>query len=69
LNFKVDVYLRKKLLLEETKGFADRQIAHDGLFRKRSSYKRMDLNINPVFKLVDTCAADLKPKHLYYYSL
>jgi hypothetical protein len=25
---------QEKALLEETKGFADRQIAHDGLFRK-----------------------------------
>tara|TARA_R110002126_G_scaffold46752_8_gene131380 strand:- start:784 stop:3636 length:2853 start_codon:yes stop_codon:yes gene_type:complete len=68
-NFKVDT-LPKELLLEaKQKGFADRQIAHMmGCLESAVHTKRMDLNINRVFKLVDTCAAEFKAKTPYYYS-
>jgi carbamoyl-phosphate synthase large subunit len=68
-NFKVDT-LPKELLLEaKQKGFADRQIAHMmGCLESAVHTKRMDMNINRVFKLVDTCAAEFKAKTPYYYS-
>ncbi|NRT15323.1 carbamoyl-phosphate synthase large subunit [Flavobacterium sp. 28A] len=68
-NFKVDS-LPKELLLEaKQKGFADRQIAHMmGCLESAVHTKRMDLNVNRVFKLVDTCAAEFKAKTPYYYS-
>ncbi|UQD56302.1 carbamoyl-phosphate synthase large subunit [Flavobacterium sp. K5-23] len=68
-NYKVDV-LPKELMLEaKQKGFADRQIAHMmGCLESEVHSKRMDLNINRVFKLVDTCAAEFKAKTPYYYS-
>ncbi|NOQ91990.1 MAG: carbamoyl-phosphate synthase large subunit, partial [Flavobacteriaceae bacterium] len=60
----------KDLLLEaKQKGFADRQIAHMiGCLESEVHKKRRELNINRVFKLVDTCAAEFKAETPYYYS-
>ena len=62
--------LPKPLLLEaKQKGFADRQIAHMvGCWESQVHEKRTELNINRVFKLVDTCAAEFKAETPYYYS-
>ena len=62
--------ITKDLLLEaKQKGFADRQIAHMlGCFESKVHKKRKDLNINRVYKLVDTCAAEFKAMTPYYYS-
>lgn len=62
--------LPKELLLEaKQKGFADRQIAHMiGCWESEVHKKRRALNINRVFKLVDTCAAEFKAETPYYYS-
>jgi carbamoyl-phosphate synthase large subunit len=62
--------LSKDLLLEaKQKGFADRQIAHMVDSYESEVYnKRTELNINRVFKLVDTCAAEFKAMTPYYYS-
>ncbi|PRZ28204.1 carbamoyl-phosphate synthase large subunit [Flavobacterium granuli] len=68
-NYKVS-NLPKELLLEaKQKGFADRQIAHMmNCLESEVHALRMDKNINRVFKLVDTCAAEFKAKTPYYYS-
>jgi len=60
----------KDLLLEaKQKGFADRQIAHMlKCWESEVHKKRRDLNINRVYKLVDTCAAEFKAETPYYYS-
>ncbi len=60
-----------KDLLYEAKqmGYADRQLAH--LLRCLESEvfaKRKEFNINRVFKMVDTCAAEFEAKTPYYYS-
>lgn len=59
-----------ELLLDaKQRGYADRQIAH--LLRCLESEvfkKRQDQNINRVYKLVDTCAAEFKAETPYYYS-
>jgi carbamoyl-phosphate synthase large subunit len=62
--------LTRELLLEaKQKGFADRQIAHMlGCLESQIYTKREELNVNRVFKLVDTCAAEFKAKTPYYYS-
>src|SRR6187431_2166924 len=62
--------LPKELLLEaKQKGFADRQIAHmTGSKESEVHSLRMTMNINRVFKLVDTCAAEFQAKTPYYYS-
>lgn len=68
-NYKVS-NLPKELLLEaKQKGFADRQIAHMvNCLESEVHALRMEQNINRVFKLVDTCAAEFKAKTPYYYS-
>ncbi|AIY14931.1 carbamoyl-phosphate synthase large subunit [Cellulophaga baltica] len=62
--------LPKDMLLEaKQKGFADRQIAHMlDCYESEVHSKRTNLNINRVFKLVDTCAAEFKAMTPYYYS-
>jgi carbamoyl-phosphate synthase large subunit len=68
-NYKVS-NLPKELLLEaKQKGFADRQIAHMmNCLESEVHALRMSMDINRVFKLVDTCAAEFKAKTPYYYS-
>ncbi|EJL66368.1 carbamoyl-phosphate synthase large subunit [Flavobacterium sp. CF136] len=68
-NYKVS-NLPKELLLEaKQKGFADRQIAHMvNCLESEVHTLRMEKNINRVFKLVDTCAAEFKAQTPYYYS-
>ncbi len=61
----------KDLMYEaKQKGYADRQIAH--LLRCLESEvhnKRVnEFNLNRVYKLVDTCAAEFEAKTPYYYS-
>jgi len=62
--------LPKSLLLEaKQKGFADRQIAHMiDCWESEVHEKRKEFNINRVFKLVDTCAAEFQAQTPYYYS-
>jgi carbamoyl-phosphate synthase large subunit len=63
--------ISKDLMYEaKQKGYADRQIAHllgcleSEVYRKRTE----EYNINRVYKLVDTCAAEFEAKTPYYYS-
>ena len=62
--------LPKDLLLEaKQKGFADRQIAYMlDCLESQVHKKREELNINRVYKLVDTCAAEFKAETPFYYS-
>lgn len=62
--------LPKELLLEaKQKGFADRQIAHMvGCLESQIYSLREEMNINRVYKLVDTCAAEFVAQTPYYYS-
>lgn len=62
--------LPKSLMLEaKQKGFADRQIAHMlGCLESKVYQKRKEMNINRVYKLVDTCAAEFKAQTPYFYS-
>jgi carbamoyl-phosphate synthase large subunit len=68
-GFKLDT-LSKDLLLEaKQKGYGDRQIAHMlGCLESEVYKKREELNVNRVYKLVDTCAAEFAAQTPYYYS-
>jgi carbamoyl-phosphate synthase large subunit len=68
-KYTVDT-LDKDLLLEaKQKGYGDRQIAHMlGCLESEVYKKREELNIQRVYKLVDTCAAEFTAKTPYYYS-
>ena len=51
------------------KGYADRQIAHLVNCLESEVYQnRQDNNVQRVYKLVDTCAAEFTAKTPYYYS-
>ncbi|WP_124980714.1 carbamoyl-phosphate synthase large subunit [Nonlabens xiamenensis] len=68
-KYKIDTLSRKLLLEAKQKGFADRQIAHMlGCLESEVYNKRDELNINRVYKLVDTCAAEFPAVTPYYYS-
>ncbi|MDB4061652.1 carbamoyl-phosphate synthase large subunit [Vicingaceae bacterium] len=62
--------LPKDLLMEaKQKGYADRQIAHLLNCLESEVYSlREEYNINRVYKLVDTCAAEFEAQTPYYYS-
>ena len=62
--------LPKDLLLEaKQKGYGDRQIAHlVGCWESQIHQARKEQNINRVYKLVDTCAAEFEAQTPYYYS-
>jgi carbamoyl-phosphate synthase large subunit len=50
-------------------GFSDYQIAHlTGVTEKGVERARKDMGIRPVYKLVDTCAAEFRAATPYYYS-
>jgi carbamoyl-phosphate synthase large subunit len=68
-QYKIDS-LPKELLLEaKQKGYGDRQIAHMmGCLESQVHKLREEMNINRVYKLVDTCAAEFKAQTPYYYS-
>ncbi|WDP90627.1 MAG: carbamoyl-phosphate synthase large subunit [Desulfobacter sp.] len=80
-QFKQIVDLEKQLklagkhlprdLFEQAKkyGFSDKQLAAlSGLTDKQIEQNRKDLGIVPVYKLVDTCAAEFRASTPYYYS-
>lgn len=62
--------ISEELMLEaKMKGFADRQIAH--MMRCLESEvhsKRVEMGVERVWKLVDTCAAEFPAQTPYYYS-
>jgi len=68
-QYSIDT-IEKDLLLEaKQKGFADRQIAHMLNCLESQVYaKREEMQINRIYKLVDTCAAEFEAKTPYYYS-
>ena len=60
----------RDLLYEaKQKGYADRQLAHLLRCLESEVYaRRVEMGINRVYKLVDTCAAEFEAKTPYYYS-
>ncbi len=68
-TFTLETLPRELLLEAKQKGYGDRQIAHMLKCLESQVYKkREELNIQRVYKLVDTCAAEFKAQTPYYYS-
>ncbi|MDA1177040.1 MAG: carbamoyl-phosphate synthase large subunit, partial [Bacteroidetes bacterium] len=68
-NYSIENISEELLLEAKQKGYGDRQIAHMLDCLESQVYKkRKELNINRVYKLVDTCAAEFEAKTPYYYS-
>ncbi len=68
-NFTIASLSHELMLEAKQKGFADRQIAHMlDCYESEVYNKRVEMGINRVYKLVDTCAAEFKAMTPYYYS-
>lgn len=68
-KYTLDTLPRELLLEAKQKGYGDRQIAHMLKCLESQVYKKREaLNIQRVYKLVDTCAAEFKAETPYYYS-
>ena len=68
-SFTLETLPRELLLEAKQKGYGDRQIAHMLNCLESQVYnKRAEMNIQRVYKLVDTCAAEFKAETPYYYS-
>ena len=66
---KLDSISYDMLMEAKQKGYADRQIAHLLKCKESEVYtKRVDMGIERVYKLVDTCAAEFPAQTPYYYS-
>ena len=68
-TYTIETISRDLLLEAKQKGYGDRQIAHILNCLESQVYnKRQEMNINRVYKLVDTCAAEFTASTPYYYS-
>jgi len=68
-TYKIDTLPKDLLLTAKQKGYGDRQVAHMLGCLESQVYKlREEKNINRVYKLVDTCAAEFKAQTPYFYS-
>jgi carbamoyl-phosphate synthase large subunit len=68
-KYTVDTIPKALLYEAKQKGYADRQVAHLLKCLESEVYKkRTEMNINRVYKLVDTCAAEFPAETPYYYS-
>ncbi|MEQ8304527.1 MAG: carbamoyl-phosphate synthase large subunit [Cyclobacteriaceae bacterium] len=68
-TFSIDTIPSSLMRTAKEKGYADRQIAHLlQCLESQVHKKRKEMNINRVYKLVDTCAAEFEAKTPYYYS-
>ena len=68
-EYTLDNLPRELLLEAKQKGYGDRQIAHMLKCLESEVYKKREaMNIQRVYKLVDTCAAEFKAATPYYYS-
>ena len=68
-KFKLETISKDLLYEAKQMGYADRQMAHLLKCLESEVYsKRKEFNINRVFKMVDTCAAEFEAKTPYYYS-
>jgi len=68
-KFHIGNISTEMLLDAKQKGYADRQIAHLLRCLESEVYaKREEFNINRVYKIVDTCAAEFPAETPYYYS-
>lgn len=69
LGQRLETITRELLLQAKKMGFTDRVIAKFmGCSRGDVRQKRREWNINAVFKMVDTCAAEFEAATPYYYS-
>ncbi len=67
--FRLHDIPRQLLMEAKQKGYADRQLAHLMHCKESEVFtKRSELNINRIYKCVDTCSAEFPAETPYYYS-
>jgi carbamoyl-phosphate synthase large subunit len=65
----IDSVTKEDLLSWKERGFSDRFLAAEwGVKEQEVRVKRKELDIQPVYKMVDTCAAEFEAKSNYFYS-
>jgi carbamoyl-phosphate synthase large subunit len=68
-TYDIDTIPRELLREAKMKGYADRQLGHLMQCWESEVYqKRKEMNLQRVYKLVDTCAAEFEARTPYYYS-
>ncbi|MCS6968195.1 MAG: carbamoyl-phosphate synthase large subunit [Cytophagales bacterium] len=68
-KYTLETIPRELLLTAKQKGYSDRQLGHLlHCLESQVRARRKALNINRIYKCVDTCAAEFEAKTPYYYS-
>jgi len=68
-NYDIKSIPKELLKTAKEKGYADRQLGHLMNCLESEVYeKRTEMNIQRIYKLVDTCAAEFEASTPYYYS-
>ena len=66
---KLEDLTKEEMLLLKKKGFSDKRLANVlGVKEANVRRRRHELNVHPVYKRVDTCAADFETRTAYMYS-
>lgn len=66
---KLEDLTKKEMLFLKKKGFSDKRLANVlGVKEANVRHRRHELNVHPVYKRVDTCAAEFETHTAYMYS-
>ena len=66
---KLENLTKEEMLFLKKKGFSDKRLANVlGVKEANVRHRRHELNVHPVYKRVDTCAAEFETRTAYMYS-
>lgn len=66
---KLEDLTKEEMLFLKKKGFSDKRLANVlGVKEANVRHRRHELNVHPVYKRVDTCAAEFETRTAYMYS-
>ena len=66
---KLEDLTKEEMLFLKKKGFSDKRLANVlGVKEANVRHRRHELNVHPVYKRVDTCAAEFEARTAYMYS-
>lgn len=66
---KLEDLTKEEMLFLKKKGFSDKRLANMlGVKEANVRHRRHELNVHPVYKRVDTCAAEFETRTAYMYS-
>lgn len=66
---KLEDLTKEEMLFLKKKGFSDKRLANVlGVKETNVRHRRHELNVHPVYKRVDTCAAEFETRTAYMYS-